>query len=545
MANTTDKFVLPDAEDLYKTMVKEYQGSNPNRAYSFGKYFNKLPSQIYGDAARKLYAEDMNCLSYDGEYALSKEDVVTAYLDSVMKELGKVPIQPLVQATNSVEYNMGVTLNAATELTGEIYHVSGIEIDRLTRSYVEKKIQSTTSLTTKEKKTLEALLDLSRNQYSSLHGHSAIYGIENGKMVPYGYLSEILDEMMTVNNEAKALAELLIYGTSRLVPDAHPTNESPLSGSPLLQEIEQTVYVPKEVEYKESTTISTTTTSKKTTSTGQQEQTSLEKLFANNNAEDILAYINQYSTKILDYDLTPNKYFCGNDAYVFFNGVRVGDVTYIDWELKEKKQPIFGYASYTFDDIAVGTRQVEGRISVNFTKTKYIDGILKYSQENIKDSNGEAETNVNSVVDVLNSMSSVAEKKQYVKNIFNNQDSEELTKVINELEAMMLNTTIEQGIVDKSQQPYFNNPNQDGSHQGFTIMIPWGDELFKMAGLESNGNETLTIINDVYITSESSSVTIEAGNVQQVFTYIARDLNNTVLTNAEKRDIYLAAQQKT
>ena len=39
--------------------------------------------------------------------------------------------------------------------------------------------------------------------------------------------------------------------------------------------------------------------------------------------------------------------------------------------------PIFGYNSYTFDDIAVGSRLVQGSFTINFTEANYLTRVLQ------------------------------------------------------------------------------------------------------------------------------------------------------------------------
>lgn len=553
-------FKRPTIADIFDDMFA--YGGKDNNIENFEMFYSSLPDVITEDIVRvekahELHDTDGSAKYYsihddamNMDYALSKQDIISSYIDAIFNQAQAVPIKPINEVDNPQEFQFSHALNQAKIDSGKVGEMMKDYV--FSEEFLEK---NNVELTPQELSVLEKLEEIFnyeekrpqtfRNCMSPeyLSTHVIEWEDASGQKQQQKF-SDALNEIMDKQSGGKAILELLVYGTSRLIPGSQTSDASPLRGYAALQVVERL-----DGKTNGQTINTELLTNNQTSAFGDPDESlgsslSLESLLSSANAEAILDYVNKYSTKILDYDLTPNKYFCGNDAYVFLNGVRVGEVTYIDWTLTEKKQPIYGYASYTFDDIAVGARMVTGKISVNFTKTRYLDGIQIYNQENLKNTNLGIEPIVNSVQDIFQSMDeydadeAVARKKAYIRNIFDNRDDKELSKVIQMLEDQMLNNNLSSTIVDRSQQPYFNNPRLDNSHEGFTIMIPWGDELFKIAGLESNGNETLTIINDVYITSESSEVHIGAENVQQVFTYIARDLNNTILTKEEKIDIY-------
>jgi len=71
------------------------------------------------------------------------------------------------------------------------------------------------------------------------------------------------------------------------------------------------------------------------------------------------------------------QYYSSLDADILFGGVFIDEVVNISWQVQQNAMPIFGYNSYTFDDIAVGSRLVQGSFTVNFTEANYLSRVMK------------------------------------------------------------------------------------------------------------------------------------------------------------------------
>lgn len=71
----------------------------------------------------------------------------------------------------------------------------------------------------------------------------------------------------------------------------------------------------------------------------------------------------------------PYDYFCGTNAKVFFGDIWVDDVVTIQYNLKQDKEPIYGYASQHFDAIARGTIIVQGSFTIAFKEMGYLNVI--------------------------------------------------------------------------------------------------------------------------------------------------------------------------
>lgn len=62
------------------------------------------------------------------------------------------------------------------------------------------------------------------------------------------------------------------------------------------------------------------------------------------------------------------RYYSALDGELYFGNIFIDEVTNINWQLQQQALPIYGYNSYTFDDLAVGNRIIQGQFSINFTE---------------------------------------------------------------------------------------------------------------------------------------------------------------------------------
>lgn len=94
------------------------------------------------------------------------------------------------------------------------------------------------------------------------------------------------------------------------------------------------------------------------------------------NANDRLTEKPYYSTMTTTNDLQTVRYFSGTDVDLYFGNFHVGEAAYISYSLSQSTMAIFGYNSYVFDDIAQGSRLIQGKFMINFVKSSYLYDIL-------------------------------------------------------------------------------------------------------------------------------------------------------------------------
>lgn len=71
------------------------------------------------------------------------------------------------------------------------------------------------------------------------------------------------------------------------------------------------------------------------------------------------------------------RYFSSLDAEIYFGEKYIDDIVQIQWSLEQATMPLYGYNSYTFDDVAVGARQISGSFVINFTRANFMYEILE------------------------------------------------------------------------------------------------------------------------------------------------------------------------
>lgn len=63
-------------------------------------------------------------------------------------------------------------------------------------------------------------------------------------------------------------------------------------------------------------------------------------------------------------NLFTEEYYSSTDTKIFMDDVEQSEISYISYSLREQLKPIYGYSSYTFDEMAIGNRIVTGTFKV-------------------------------------------------------------------------------------------------------------------------------------------------------------------------------------
>lgn len=70
------------------------------------------------------------------------------------------------------------------------------------------------------------------------------------------------------------------------------------------------------------------------------------------------------------------RYYSSVDADIYFGNIFIDEVVSIGWQVQQNAMPLFGYNSFTFDDMAVGNRIVTGQFAVNYTESNYLTKVM-------------------------------------------------------------------------------------------------------------------------------------------------------------------------
>lgn len=226
----------------------------------------------------------------------------------------------------------------------------------------------------------------------------------------------------------------------------------------------------------------------------------------------------------LEYSLFGGEYYCATDVKIYIGDIWVDDVIAIGYSVTEQVVPVYGYASYTYDDIARGQRLVNGGLSINFKSAGYMQNVLKYA-------------------DAIMYAIKVGENNGTVKPIdFENYKLNELLaklgkrsfeQIAAEYEAALWGNS-EDGEIELNHDLTTFFPN---SNLGFDIRVHFGpvDEVMKDTGLDYYSNNyllqepeyTVEVINGVQFTTVGKQITTQDDStpVLEMYSFIARDIN--------------------
>jgi hypothetical protein len=73
------------------------------------------------------------------------------------------------------------------------------------------------------------------------------------------------------------------------------------------------------------------------------------------------------------------EYFAGADVSIYLGDQFLDEVVSLSFTMQQATQPIFSYASYTYDMLAVGARQIQGSFAINFRDPFYLENKAAFS----------------------------------------------------------------------------------------------------------------------------------------------------------------------
>lgn len=177
------------------------------------------------------------------------------------------------------------------------------------------------------------------------------------------------------------------------------------------------------------------------------------------------------------------RYYSSVDAEIYFGDLFIDEVTSIEWAVQQQAMPIYGYNSYCFDDMAVGTRLVQGQFAVNFTKA----GFLHELQKNT-------------------SLPRIARKIYGQDNKVESYFTDDFRKRL-------------------------NMPVWDG---GFDIVVGFGDHSKSTSSLANTMYKTYLVLDCCQITGSMVQLDYNGIPVQEIYTFMARDIKYNTATESEK-----------
>lgn len=87
---------------------------------------------------------------------------------------------------------------------------------------------------------------------------------------------------------------------------------------------------------------------------------------------------------MVEYQRFSEEYFSGCDVSIYFGDVLVDEIVALQFSMVENVAPIYGYASYTYDAVARGTRIIQGSFRIAFKEDYYIHAITNEIEYGLK-----------------------------------------------------------------------------------------------------------------------------------------------------------------
>lgn len=118
------------------------------------------------------------------------------------------------------------------------------------------------------------------------------------------------------------------------------------------------------------------------------------------------------------------EFYSGVDTDVLINGTKCDFISNISYTVQEQLNPIYGYASYTYNDMSVGNRIVVGTIRVPVGSSKDFDKLV-VNNKNTSNSSTDATTSnkpawANNATNTIIANNSIMTYEQ-IANIYNSQ----------------------------------------------------------------------------------------------------------------------------
>lgn len=177
------------------------------------------------------------------------------------------------------------------------------------------------------------------------------------------------------------------------------------------------------------------------------------------------------------------RYFSAVDGEIYFGDIFIGEVTSIAWNVQQQTMPIFGYNSYTFDDIAVGSRLIQGQFAINFTERNFLTTLQK---------------------------------------------SDGFRKIARRMYANDLGAST-------SYTDYRERLHLPMWDKGFDIVIGFGQVNGTLSGLSTNNAySTYLVLGCVQVTGSTLQLDYNGEPVQEVYTFIARDMKSAFSDESEQ-----------
>lgn len=214
-------------------------------------------------------------------------------------------------------------------------------------------------------------------------------------------------------------------------------------------------------------------------------------------------------------------YYSGSQAEIYFHDVFIDEMTSLQFSTVTNRTPIYGYASQLFDTVANGNLLIRGSFAINFVQAQYLNIIALMIKEGsgfVRGELGQSGSPNTPVIDAgynafLPFKGAVTEYKEMtaVKNLSTLSKEEWMA-----LGPLTRNESIAQRNKSEFQTHVF--VDRFDKIPKFDIFAIFGDYR------NPEAQHTVRKIKDVYLVGQAQSVISNGEPIQEVYEFIARDI---------------------
>lgn len=226
------------------------------------------------------------------------------------------------------------------------------------------------------------------------------------------------------------------------------------------------------------------------------------------------------------------EYFSGADVSIYFGDIWVDEVTAIEISVQENVQPIYGYASYTVDAWARGTRLVTGTFRINFKESYYLHAVLNEIEHRAQSSqpvftDREHNVSARTIEDVLAATTEVksTERFEHLANEYQQSIWGRTIGTTSEFTRRMHNQPMDAYFHSRNRQPNLHR-------EGFNILLSYGpfikgyDQIIDAHDARRpTVNHTIESITGVQIANMTKIIQTAGQPIEEQYSFIARDIN--------------------
>ena len=227
------------------------------------------------------------------------------------------------------------------------------------------------------------------------------------------------------------------------------------------------------------------------------------------------------SNKLLDYQLFPEEYFSGCDVSIYFGDTWVDEIVSLNFAMVEQLQPIYGYNSLVYDDMAKGTRIVQGSFRLNFKESGYLRNVLKkYTQT--QNSSRAYMSHPQNRVPAQETFESLPDNTVDISGYLKFFPEKDWPMIAEKFQRAAWGSRAEIGTESSLERYNFFNVNNKGFNIIITYGIPNGQGGPSSANLTRG---TFHKIVGVHISTVNQVVNPDGSPVFEDYEFIAKDLN--------------------